>query len=115
MLRRRQIQLYPSSIWINLANALELNGNTYEAMEVLEELLRKYPENDTAHFNLGNIMMKLGRLASAEYHFSEAIRLGFPAAAYNLNQVKQERQRRSQENYMYLRRPGFQSRKNPRR
>jgi len=90
---------------------LELNGNSDEAIELLEELLRLDPDNDTAHHNLGIVMLKRGRLASAEFHFSEAVRLGFVMANFNLEKVKAERAKRSKESFMFLRSPGNQQRK----
>jgi hypothetical protein len=97
-------------IRINLANAFELEGKADDAIEVLDELLLLDPENGKAHYNLGVINMKLGRLASAEYHYSEAVRLGFVIAAINLEKVKKERVKRARENFMFLRSPGSQRR-----
>jgi protein O-mannosyl-transferase len=69
-----------------LGNALELKGQTDEAIRQYQEALRIKPGYAQAHNNLGNALASTGRTNEAIHHFEEALRLNpdFVAAHYNL-------------------------------
>ena len=99
------------AITINLAVTLSKQKRYAEAENILKDLLQRHPQvAGEIHNNLGIIMSEQGRLASAEFHFAESVRLGFPLAALNLEEIKKERAKRARENYMFLRTPGSQKR-----
>ncbi|MHC4213868.1 MAG: tetratricopeptide repeat protein [Planctomycetota bacterium] len=70
----------------NLANELNKQGKTDEAIRHFERSLQIKPNSSEVHNNLGNALTRLGRNDRAIDHYKEAIRLKpeFAVAHYNL-------------------------------
>lgn len=57
----------------SLANALEQDSQTKEALNIYYELLKEKPNDASVHNNCGNILRTLGKLEEAEEHVRKAI------------------------------------------
>jgi len=69
-----------------LANALERNQEYDEAEYYYRKTLSLNPRNaDEIHYNLGNVLMALGKIDAAAQHFSTALSLNPDAAPIRLN------------------------------
>ncbi|MBW1743873.1 MAG: tetratricopeptide repeat protein, partial [Deltaproteobacteria bacterium] len=69
---------HTSNNWIingSLANALDKEGRTDEAITYYFEALRIEPNYWDAHYNLGNALDKIGRTDEAIKHYLEALRI----------------------------------------
>jgi tetratricopeptide (TPR) repeat protein len=91
------IRLNPSC-WMARINlgVLKLDGAPVEASAQFQEALRLKPDAAEAHYNLGLIDQKSGRLTEAEEHYRKALRFGPDLAVIhnNLGRVLQDQGRR---------------------
>jgi tetratricopeptide (TPR) repeat protein len=94
-------------IALNLAFALNGAGKTDEAYAVMEELLQQFPDYARGYNNMGILLMQQGKVASAEYHFAEAVRLGHVPARLNLERARQDRaqRERTRSNTFFFKKP----------
>jgi tetratricopeptide (TPR) repeat protein len=58
----------------SLANALEQDSQTKEALDIYYELLKEKPQDAAVHNNCSNILRTLGRLEEAEEHIRQALK-----------------------------------------
>lgn len=80
-----------SVYFLNLAYALDMQGREQEAVNMLQELLRNFPEDVRGHNNYGLILMRQGEVDRAIGHFRAALKVkpGFHPARMNLNRALQ--------------------------
>jgi tetratricopeptide (TPR) repeat protein len=89
----------------NLGYALGKLGRKEEAIEVMQELVGLFPENARAHNDLGLFLVQQGKIASAGYHFNEAVRLGYGEARINLQSIEKIRSRRKRSRSLFMTTP----------
>jgi tetratricopeptide (TPR) repeat protein len=84
----RQIELHPGEggAYLQLAHALQRQGNLQAAADCLQKCLSRLPGFAEAHYNLGNVCVALGRIHEASTHFRRAaeLRPDFAEALNNL-------------------------------
>ena len=68
--------------WVKTGAALYNLHRYDEAIPVLEEGIRRGPNRDDAHYDLGNCFTRIGRYDAAAANYREAIRLAGPSADY---------------------------------
>lgn len=94
---RRCIELAPEAYtaYINLGNALALQGKTGEAESAFREALRLNPEDPQVLVNYGNLLRQLGKPGPAIENYRKALSLSpdFPEAHNNLASCLQEQGR----------------------
>lgn len=58
----------------SLANALEQDSQTQEALQIYYDLLKEKPHDSSVHNNCGNILRTLGKIDKAEEHIKQALK-----------------------------------------
>jgi hypothetical protein len=71
---------------------LAKSKNLEEAFDILRSLVQSEPNNASAWFNLGSVLIQIGNYKDSEHCFSRAKQLGHPKADDALNWLKQKRQ-----------------------
>ena len=89
-----------NAIRLLFADALQKTGGLQEAAVQLRELVKRNPDVAVAHYRLGRIYLRTGKLKEAEASFREAIRYTSnhaDAASHNALGVVLEKQGKSDE------------------
>jgi len=93
-----------SGLIMSIAEQLQQEGRYAEAIRLYEQALITWPENEIAVYDLGNIALAQGDLATAESHYRSALRMNPRLAeAHNNLAVVMSRTGRGEEASAHLR------------
>ncbi len=59
--------------WIDWANSLAMDHQTYQAIDAFEALLARQPDCLRAHLELGRLYLRLGTIPKARQHLQQAL------------------------------------------
>jgi TolA-binding protein len=87
-----QTPVSSSAEQIKHAIQLAKSNRLQEAFDILREVVKSEPNNASAWFNLGSVLVHMKKYRDAERCYSRAKQLGHPRADEALNSLKQKRQ-----------------------
>ena len=95
LFRRLVSEPHPAEFEAHYALALEIKGQTSEALSILRRAVVAEPGNAELHFNLGTMLAQHNQFAQAVPHLREALRLdpSIPGVAQSLSNALEDAQR----------------------